>query len=254
MIIAMDIGNTNIVFGFLEDNKITGRYRVATKNPRTADEYGLLLRQFLAMSGYRFSDVDDVIIASVVPKALQVLKAAILQYLDIEPIVVGPGIRTGINVRLDEPKTLGADCLVNCVGGYYEYGGPLLIIDFGTATTYNFVTGDATIVCGVISAGIRTQSEALWNSAAQLPEIEIVKPKTILAHNTRDAMQAGAYYSFIGGVEHTIEQFKNEVPDDFRVVATGGLSGLADKGTDMIDIIDPDLLLKGLHYIYNKNC
>ncbi|KFI59563.1 type III pantothenate kinase [Bifidobacterium gallicum] len=253
MIIAMDIGNTNILWGFLEGDTITGRYRIATKTAHTADEYGLMLRQFLAMSGYHMSDVEDVIIASVVPKVQQTMITMLVKYLDIDPMVGGPGIRTGINVRIDEPKTLGADCLVDCVGAYYEHGGPLLVLDLGTATTFNYVTADATITCGLIMAGIRAQAQAMSSSTAALPEIEIAQPKSVLARNTRDAMQAGAYYSFIGGVEYTITQFRREIDEDFKVIATGGMCHILEQGTTMIDIVDPDLILKGLRTIYRKN-
>lgn len=253
MLIAVDIGNTNIVLGFIEDGNITGRYRITTKANHTSDEYGLMIMQFLGLKHYTAQDVDDVIISSVVPKVMHSFRASIIKFFDIDPMVVGPGIRTGINIRIDDPKSLGSDCLADCAGAYYCYGGPALVIDFGTATTYNYVDARGSILCGLITTGIRTAATALWGETAQLPEIEIRKPSTILAKNTETAMQAGLYYTFLGGVERTIEQFHREIDEPFQVIATGGLSGMFHDATDMIDIVDPDLIFKGLSYIYDRN-
>lgn len=253
MLIAVDIGNTNIVLGFLENGRITGRYRITTKANHTSDEYGLMITQFLAINGYTAQDVDDMIITSVVPKVMHSFRSSIVKFLDIDPMVVGPGIRTGINIRIDDPKSLGSDCLVDCAGAYYCYGGPALVIDFGTATTYNYVDARGSIISGLITTGIRTAASALWGETAQLPEVEIRKPSTILAKNTETAMQAGLYYTFLGGIERTIEQFHHEIDEDFQVIATGGLSAMFKDETNMIDIVDPDLIFKGMSIIYDRN-
>ena len=244
LLVAVDIGNTNVVIGFLDDGHIAGTYRITTKANHTSDEYGLMITQFLRLSGYAPGDVDDVIITSVVPKVMHSFRASIVKFLNIDPMIVGPGVKTGINIRMDNPQNMGADCIADCAGAYYEYGGPILVADFGTATTFNYVTADASVICGLITTGIRTGAAALWDATAQLPEVEITRPSSILA---------GLYYNFLGGIERTIAQFHREIDEDFRVVATGGLSRVFADDTDMIDIYDPDLIFKGMLHIYERN-
>ena len=254
MLVAVDIGNTNIELGFLDGGRISGTYRITTKADHTADEYGLLLTEFMAMSGFRADDVDDVVICSVVPKVMHSFRASIIKFLDLEPMVVGPGIKTGMNVRIDDPKSLGADILADCAGAYYEYGGPVLVADFGTATTFTHVSGQGVIDAGVITTGIRSGAAALWSGTAQLPEVEITRPGTILGTNTKACMQAGLYYTFLGGVERTIRQFRKELDgEDFKVVATGGLGRVFSNDTALIDVYDPDLIFKGMARIYDRN-
>lgn len=253
MLVAVDIGNTNIVIGFLDGGDIAGTYRITTKSNHTSDEYGLMITQFLALSGFKPADVEDVIIASVVPKVMHSFRSSIIKFLGLRPMVVGPGIRTGINIRIDDPKSLGSDCLADCVGAYFTYGGPVLVADFGTATTFNYVDAKGTIICGLITTGIRTAAAALWGETAQLPEVEITKPNSILATGTKTAMQAGLYYNFLGGIERTIQQFRDELREPFKVVATGGLGRVFEGDTDMIDVYDPDLIFKGMALIYDRN-
>lgn len=253
MLMAVDIGNTNIVIGFLEGDRIVGSYRITTKATHTSDEYGLMITQFLALSDYTADDVDDVIVCSVVPKVMYSFRASLIKFLGLEPMVVGPGVKTGMNIRLDDPKTLGSDCIADCAGAYHTYGGPVLVADFGTATTFNYVDSSGTIRSGFITTGIRTGAEALWGQTAQLPEVEITQPQSILATNTRTAMQAGLYYTFLGGIERTIQQFRKEIDEPFQVVATGGLSRIFKNNTDMIDVYDSDLIFKGMTYIYSRN-
>ena len=231
LLMAVDIGNTNVVIGFIDDGRIAGTYRITTKANHTSDEYGLMITQFLALSGYKPADVDDVIISSVVPKVMHSFRASIVKFLDIDPMIVGPGIKTGLNIRMDNPQNMGADCIADCAGAYYEYGG----------------------ISGLITTGIRTAAAALWEGTAQLPEVEITRPKSILAKSTKPAMQAGLYYNFLGGIERTIAQFHKEIDEDFRVVATGGLSRVFADDTNMIDIYDPDLIFKGMRHIYDRN-
>ena len=148
LLMAVDIGNTNVVIGFIDDGRIAGTYRITTKANHTSDEYGLMITQFLGLSGYGPHDVDDVIISSVVPKVMPSFRASIVKFLDIDPMIVGPGIKTGLNIRMDNPQNMGADCIADCAGAYYEYGGPILVADFGTATTFNYVTADASVISG----------------------------------------------------------------------------------------------------------
>ena len=243
------IGSSGVAPGF---NTVT-TFVSTTKSNHTSDEYGLMITQFLQLSGYTPGDVDDVIISSVVPKVMHSFRASIVKFLNIDPMIIGPGVKTGINIRMDNPQNMGADRIADCAGAYYEYGGPILVADFGTATTFNYVTADASVICGLITTGIRTGATALWEATAQLPEVEITRPASILAKSTKPAMQAGLYYNFLGGIERTITQFHREIDEEFRVVATGGLSRVFADDTDMIDIYDPDLIFKGMLHIYERN-
>lgn len=269
MLIAVDIGNTNIVLGLLDGSTISGSYRISTACSHTSDEYGLMITEFLALSHYTPDDVDDVIIASVVPNIMHSFRAAVIKFLHVRPMIVGPGVRTGVDIRIDNPRSLGADCLADCVGAYYVYGGPVLVLDFGTATTANLVDGHGTIRSGLITVGIGVGASALSHSTAQLPQVEITKPHSILATDTRAAMQAGLYYSFLGGVERIIEQSRAEFAHstgrstgqdsdrdseggDVKVVATGGLGRVFEGDTDLIDVYDPDLIFKGMAVIYAR--
>lgn len=253
MLIAVDIGNTNIVIGFMNDDDITHTYRLTTANVRTSDEYGVALLQFLHLGGYKVSDVEDVIVCSVVPSVMHSFRGSIEKFLGKTPIIIGPGIKTGVAVRIDEPKTLGADCLVDCVAAYNLYGGPCLVIDMGTATTFNYVDAQGAITLGIIQAGLQTSARALSRNTAQLPEVEIVAPPSIQAKNTFNAIQVGLYYGFLGGIEHIIAQCRTELGADFKVVATGGFGRVIEHDTSMIDVYDPDLIFKGMRIIYEKN-
>lgn len=251
MLIAVDIGNTNIVLGFMKGDRVIATYRISTKANHTSDEYGLMITQFLQLQGLHADDVDDVIIASVVPQVMHSFLSAIIKFFRIQPMVVGPGIRTGMNIHIDDPRSLGADCIADCAGAYATYGGRVLVIDMGTATTYNYVDEHATITCGLISVGIRAAAQTLTSSTAQLPEVQIERPSTILAKDTKQAMQAGLYYDFLGGIERIITQFHREIDDDFQVIATGGLSRIIQ--TPLIDVVDPHLMFTGMAAIYRKN-
>lgn len=253
MLVAVDIGNTNIEVGFMEGGQVRGSYRLTTRTDHTSDEFGLILTEFLAMAGYRPEDVDDAIISSVAPEVMHPIKACLVKFFEVEPVVVGPGIRTGMNIRLDDPRSLGADCLADCVGAYRVYGGPVLVVDFGTATTFNYVDDRGSIRSGLITVGIRSGAQALSGQTAQLPQIEITRPDTIMSTGTRTAMQAGLYYNFLGGLERIITQFQAEIAEDFQVVATGGMGRIFSQDTDLIDIYDPELIFKGMAYIHDLN-
>lgn len=253
MLVAVDIGNTHIVMGFLHDGQITHTYRMSTNPSRTSDEIGIAMAQFLSMSGYSVDDVDDVILCSVVPHIMHSFKNAVEKFIRRTPIVIGPGIKTGINIRIDDPKSLGADCLVDCVAAYHLYGPDTLVIDMGTATTFNYVDVHGAITMGIIQTGLQTSARALAGNTAQLPEVEITRPSSILATNTHSAIQAGLYYAFLGGIERVITQCRREINDTFKVVATGGLGRVIENDCSLIDVYDPDLIFKGMHIIYEKN-
>ena len=253
MIVAVDIGNTNIVLGFIEDDEIVATYRISTQSTHTADEYGLMLVQFLAMSGYKTKDVDGVIICSVVPQVMHSFRASIVNFFGIDPMIVGPGVKTGVNLRIDDPKTMGTDCIVNCVASYYLYDGASLVIDMGTATTFNYIDADANIRMCVIAPGMQTSAHALAGDTAQLPNVEIARPACgIMATNTVASIQSGLYYAALGGLEKTVEVCHEQIGAPFTVVATGGFSNLFKGQTDAIDVFDPDLIFRGMSLIYKR--
>ncbi|MGL5979186.1 MAG: type III pantothenate kinase [Erysipelotrichaceae bacterium] len=253
MLIAIDIGNTNITLGLYERDTLIGTFRMTTKMQRTSDEYGIMLLNFMTSKNVLPQAIDDVIISSVVPKIMHSFNNSIRKYFQKEPIIVGPGIKTGIEVKTENPKSVGADRIVDLVGAYYTYNQACLVIDFGTATTFDFVDANGVFSYGVTVPGIEISAQALWNNAAKLPEIEIKKPKSILARNTVTSMQAGLVYGYIGQTEYIIEQFRKELKQDFIVVATGGLGRIISEATKVIDAYDPNLTFTGLKCIYDRN-
>jgi type III pantothenate kinase len=253
MLFAIDVGNTNITVGLFEGSRLVNTFRMTTGISRTSDEYGMMFGDWLSIKGMKMSDINAVIIASVVPNVMHSLTSGIIKYLHINPIIVAPGIKTGINVTIPNPKALGADRLVDAVAAYEIYGGPVIVVDFGTATTHDLVLADGSFNSGVTSPGIRLAASALWTGAAKLPEIEIKKPDTILAKDTVSSMQAGIFYGYIGQTEYIITKMKEASGlSDVKVVATGGLGKLISENTDKIDIYDPNLTLQGLRLIYEK--
>ena len=253
MLLVIDIGNTNITIGVYKENHLVGRFRMTTRMERTSDEYGLMLHSYLQASHLNVEDVKDVIISSVVPKINYSFSSSIIKYFHIRPLFVGPGVKTGINIQIDHTSTLGSDRLVDAAGAYYTYGGPCLVIDFGTATTYDVITEKGVFIGGVIAPGIGIEAGVLSSMAAQLPEIELVKPQHIIAKNTVTAMQAGVVYGYIGKTEYIIKKIKEEYGQNLKVVSTGGLGKLIAKETELIDIYDQELTFKGLKIIYDKN-
>ena len=226
---------------------------MTTKIKRTSDEYGFMLSNFLENAGINIEEVHDVIISSVVPKIMHSFRNGIVKFLNVDPVIVGPGIKTGISVQLENPRSVGSDRIADCAGAFYEYGGPVLVVDFGTATTYDYVDEKGNFKAGAIGVGIESGANALWGQTAQLPEIEIKRPQSILAKNTQTEMQAGIFYQFLGGFELTVKQFRKELKTNFKVIATGGLGRIICNYTDLIDVYDPNLIFKGLKIIYNKN-
>lgn len=254
MLLAIDIGNTNITLGVFREKELLGKFRMTTKQPRTSDEYGITLRELIRNQDMDPAAIDAVIIASVVPDIMHSFGSAIIKYFGYKPIVVSAGIKTGIRVATENPRQTGPDRIVDAVAAYKLYGGPIIVVDFGTATTYDLVEPDGTFGIGVTAPGIRTSARALWGGAAMLPEIEIRKPESILAKETSSSMQAGLVYGYIGQTEYIIKKLKAESGyKDAKVVATGGLGNIIVKETDSIDYYDPDLTLKGLQLIYEKN-
>lgn len=254
MLLVIDAGNTNITLGVFRGEELLGTFRMTTKLPRTSDEYGIMLKELIERQGITSSDISAAIVASVVPDIMHSLGSAMIKYFGIKPVVVSAGIKTGIKIMTENPKQVGADRIVDAVAAYTLYGGPVIVIDFGTATTYDIVGPDATFEGAVIAPGIRTSAQAMWGQAAMLPAIEIRKPSTILAKETVSSMQAGIVFGQIGQVEYIVNRIRRESGyTDAKVVASGGLGNIIAKETEAIDIYDPQLTLKGLRIIYEKN-
>ena len=254
MILVIDVGNTNMTFGVFRGEQLEATFRVMTKTPRTSDEYGVLIGQMLSSKGMGLKEIEGSVIASVVPDVMHSLTGGVMRYTGTTPLIVGPGIKTGIKIATDDPKAIGADRIVDAVAAYEKYGGPVLVIDFGTATTYDLVTADGKFTAGITAPGIRISSEALWKQTAKLPNIEIKKPKSILAQETITSMQAGLVYGQIGQTEYIVRKVKEESRiDDLKVVATGGLGRMISDETDSIQVYDSALTLDGLRIIYEKN-
>lgn len=254
MLLVIDIGNTNITLGVFRGEELLGTFRMMTKLPRTSDEYGIMLRELVEHQGILSTDIDAAIVASVVPDVMHSFGSAMIKYFGIRPMVVSAGIKTGIRVVTENPKQVGADRIVDAVAAYTIHGGPVIVIDYGTATTYDVVGPDGTFEAAVIAPGIRTSAQAMWGQAAMLPAVEIKKPESVLGRETIASMQAGIVFGQIGQTEYIVERIRRESGyTDAKVVASGGLGKIIAGETDVIDVYDPQLTLKGLRIIYERN-
>lgn len=254
MILVGDVGNTNITFGVMEGSKLLLTFRMTTKIERTSDEFGCFICEALRLNHQDVNKIEAVILASVVPQTMYSLTSGIRKYLHIHPMTVGMGTKTGIRIVYGNPREYGADRIVDAVAGLNIYGGPVIVIDYGTATTYDLIDQDGSFLAAVTSPGIKISANALWTGTAKLPEIEIAKPSTIMTCETVESMQAGVVFGQIGQTEYIINKIKKESGLlDAKVVATGGLGKLIAEETDMIDIYDADLTLQGLRIIYEKS-
>ena len=262
MLLAIDVGNTNVVCGLYDGKELLQFWRMETSQRKSADEYGIALKQMFEADGYSFNLVDDVIIATVVPSLTFTLQHFCEKYFDKKPIIVGPGVKTGLIVKYDNPKLLGSDRIVNSVAAYNQYPAPLIVIDLGTATTICAVSEKAEYLGGVIAPGVKISSEALFEKTAKLPRIELEVPKHVICRNTAECMQSGVLYGHIGMIEYIVKKMKEEIAREYNfepgskkitVVATGGLSSMMAEYTDVIDIVDRRLTLTGLELIYEKN-
>jgi len=254
MILVIDVGNTTTQLGIFKDNHLIHEFRYITKQDRTSDEIGTLMISFFSHFGIDIKSFQGAIISSVVPDVNYHLVNAVKKYLCVDPLIVGSGIRTGINVRTDNPKEVGADRIVDAAAAYNIYKCPVIVVNFGTATRYDYVDKEGVFSYAVTSPGIQISADALWKGAAKLPKIEIEKPKSILASNTITSMQAGLVYGYIGQVEYVIKKMKEELnTEGIKVVACGGYGKIIYPETDVIDVFDSLLTLKGLKIIYDKN-
>jgi type III pantothenate kinase len=253
LIFVFDVGNTNIVLGVYKSDELKYHWRVETHRNRTEDEFGMIIKSLFDNSGLSFSDIDGIIISSVVPPIMFALERMCQKYFHLKPLVVGPGMKTGLNIKYENPREVGADRIVNAVAAIHEYGSPLIIVDFGTATTYCYVNEHRQYMGGAIAPGINISTEALYSKAAKLPRIEITQPESVIGKNTVAAMQAGIVYGYVGQVEGIVKRMMEQSEQKPTVIATGGLSNLIAKESTIIDIVDPYLTLKGLQLIYKRN-
>lgn len=257
MILVLDVGNTNIVLGVYEGKNLIADWRLATDHKRTADEYGVQVMQLFTQKKIELDEVEGVIVSSVVPNIMYTVEHMVRKYFNQTPLVVGPGIKTGINIKYDNPKEVGADRIVNAVAAHETYNRALIIIDFGTATTFCAVTKNGDYLGGTICPGIKISAEALFEKAAKLPRVELVKTPGVICKNTVTSMQAGILYGYTGSVDYIVEKMKKEMQDygesEPLVIATGGLATLISKDSKHIDKVVPYLTLEGLRIIYDKN-
>ncbi len=255
MLLVIDVGNTNIVFGVYEEKELLYDWRISTEKNRTSDEYGLLFEQIFKYNKIDMDELSNVIISSVVPPLMHTLPAMSIKYFNIDPIVVGPGIKTGMNIKYDNPREVGADRIVNAIAAYEKYGGPLIIVDFGTAITFCAVSEDGDYLGGAITPGIKISTEALFMRTAKLPKVEIMKPDKVIAKNTANSIQAGVVYGYIGMVDYIIEKMIEEIggEKEVNIVATGGFSNLIASESKYIKKIDKLLTLEGLRIVYERN-
>jgi type III pantothenate kinase len=255
MLLAINSGNTNASFAVYDGDSQRGRWRISTDPRRTADEYGVWLSQLMGLKGLKPADIDGAIIASVVPDALFNLKTLVRSFFNCNPLVIGDsdGNRLGIKASIDRPEEAGADRLVNAYAAHQRYGGPAIVVDFGTATTFDIVDKDGAYAGGVIAPGINLSLQALYMAAAKLPNVAIEKPKQVIGKSTVPAMQSGVFWGYVGLIDGLVTRIKREYGAPMKVIGTGGLAYLFRHSTSAIEQVDHDITIRGLHYIYERN-
>lgn len=254
MILAIDVGNTNIVIGAFEGDTLLKNWRLSTDHSRSADELGLFIVQLFEYNGLSIDSISDIVLSSVVPQIMFSLERAVRRYLKHEPMIIEPGIKTGLNIKYDNPKEVGADRIVNAVAAMRYYPGACIIIDFGTATTFSAITQNSDYLGGVICPGIKISLDALIANTAKLPKIELVLPPKVIGKTTIASMQSGMVYGYAGQIEHIVGMMKKEMGDgNIKVIATGGMASMISQATGVIDVVDAHLTLKGLKILCEKN-
>lgn len=253
MLLTIDIGNTNLTLGLYNGDALGRHWRLATDHARMPDEYGLQFLGLLQNAGRAVSELTGIVLASVVPNLTARVTQACQEYLKQEPLVVDTGVKTGIRIRYEDPRAVGADRVADAVAVINLYGGPACVIDFGTATTFNAVTKQGDYLGGAITAGVNLAAEALYTRAAKLPRMDLQRPPSVIGRNTVHAMQSGLLFGYVSMVEGMVARFRSELGRDMKVVATGGLAEVVAKETDVIDVISPWLTLEGLRIIWELN-
>ena len=253
MLLVIDVGNSNIVLGIYDGERLVRDWRISTDKAKTSDEYGILVNELFRTADLSFADIDAIIISSVVPTLTGVLEKLSQRYFGLLPHVVGPGIRTGMPIQYDNPKEVGADRIVNAVAGYERYQTSLIIVDFGTATTFDYVNRKGEYCGGAIAPGLMISMEALFQKASKLPRVEVLKPPSIIARNTVNSMQAGIFFGYVGLVDEIVNRMKGESRDTPRVIATGGLAALIAPESKTIEAVEEYLTLEGLRILYQRN-
>ncbi len=253
MLLVIDVGNSNTVLGIYQGDELQQDWRVGTDKNRTVDEYAMLINNLFSLSDLSFSDLDDVIVSCVVPPMLNTLERLSKQYFQLDAYVVGPGIKTGMPIQYDNPKEVGADRIVNAVAAYEKCKCALIVVDFGTATTFDVISSDGAYQGGAIAPGVGISAEALFARASKLPRVEFSRPPQIVAKNTVNSMQAGIFFGYVGLVEGIVSRMQKELAGEARVIATGGLAEPIAEATDLIDQVEPFLTLEGLRILYQRN-
>jgi len=253
MLLCVDIGNTNIVLGLYRGDELVTHWRIMTDAHKMPDEYGLLLLDLLAHQGYSVQAIEGISLASVVPPVTELMIETLREYVKIEPLIVGGGVKTGVAIRYDSPREVGADRVADAAAAYALYGGPACVVDFGTATTFNAISDRGEYLGGAIAPGVRTATEALFQAPAKLPRIDLQRPPKAIGANTVDAMRSGILFGYVGLVEGMVERFRRELGPNMRVIGTGGLANFIAAETPVIQVVDPWLTLKGLRIIYELN-
>ena len=254
MLLAINCGNTNVVFAVFAGEELHGSWRISTEVRRTADEYAVWLMQLMALQGMAPADIDGAIVATVVPEALFNLKTLVRRYFACEPLIVGDdSVRLGIKIDIDRPEDAGADRLVNAVAAHRRYGGPLIVVDFGTATSFDVVNDRGDYVGGVIAPGVNLSLDALYMAAAKLPRVAVQRPRRVIGKSTVPAMHSGIFWGYVGLIEGLVARIQAEYGAPMKVIATGGLAPLFRDATGVIEQVDPDLTLRGLEILYRLN-
>ncbi len=253
MIFALDVGNTHTVAGVFQGYELMADWRISTDRRKTEDEYGLMFLSMLERAGFKAKDTEGGIIASVVPPLTPVFEKTLSKYLGISALVVGPGTKTGMNIRYENPKEVGPDRIANAVAAYSKYGGPVIVVDFGTATTFDVISQEGDYLGGAIAPGILTSTDALFEKASRLPRIELIRPQQAIGRNTVQSMQSGIVFGFAGQTDSLVRRICREIGQDAHVVATGGLARLVAQESETIDTVDPFLTLEGLYIVLTKN-
>lgn len=255
MLLVIDVGNTNMVFGVFDGEKLVANWRLSTQSGRTSDETGLLIRNLFEYSEVSVNEIEAIIVSSVVPNVMYSMLNGIKKFLKKDPIVVRAGLKTGINLRMENPKEMGTDRIVNLVAAHEIYGGPAIVVDYSTATTFDVVSENGEFLTGITAPGLQTCADALYQKAANLPKFEIVNPDSIITKNTIESMQAGLVVGHIGEAKYIIQRIREHFKcPNMKVIATGGLGKVIhEEEKDIFDVYDPVLALHGLRLIYEKN-